>query len=524
MMSYSIAPPPLRKLPTKVALKRIAEVCQVENRGPEKRRLQILNNIETFASRLEGRQLQGWEALNDEVYTEVLYGGAAGGGKSFLGSLWHIYRRIKYPGTMALIGRDELKRAKATTLKKVREVAKIVGLEEGTDWEWKEVASKIEWHITGCETLFMGLGWQPSDPDYQRFGGLELTDAFVDEAQTTSEKVIEIIGSRIRYRNTELGAPVKLLMTCNPGPHFLKHRFVKDENEQPVELPEYRHYIHALVDDNPDKQFVARYKNSLEKLAPYDRERLLYGNWNAEERTGGELYVSYDDQLHVRKNLLEEFYDAQLPIHLAFDFNTVPYNTCTVWVLHGKDLICIDEVCLPSPNNNTHRVCQALLTRFSGHEGGCFIYGDASGRANDTRVEQGYNDYTIIRNALSVWRPVERVPSANPPVHTRARFIDEIFRVNFGGITILIDDRCRNLKQDFANVKMDAEGGKLKKRITDPKTKVSYEPLGHTSDSAEYIITRLFASEFQRFNKGGTVDGISIISREQIHQNNPRRF
>ena len=38
----------------------------------------------------------------------VLYGGAAGSGKSFLGCAWQIWRRIKYPGTRGLIGRSKL--------------------------------------------------------------------------------------------------------------------------------------------------------------------------------------------------------------------------------------------------------------------------------------------------------------------------------------------------------------------------------------------------------------------------------
>ena len=49
--------------------------------------------------------------------TQLLYGGAAGGGKSWLGCNWQIYRRLAYPGTRGAIGRDELKKIKRTTLK-----------------------------------------------------------------------------------------------------------------------------------------------------------------------------------------------------------------------------------------------------------------------------------------------------------------------------------------------------------------------------------------------------------------------
>ena len=38
----------------------------------------------------------------------VLFGGAAGGSKSFLGCAWQVQRRLKYEGTRGLIGRSKL--------------------------------------------------------------------------------------------------------------------------------------------------------------------------------------------------------------------------------------------------------------------------------------------------------------------------------------------------------------------------------------------------------------------------------
>jgi phage terminase large subunit len=59
--------------------------------------------------RLNIKQTRAIDYLEDNITTELLYGGAAGGGKSILGCYWQLKRRLKYPGTRGLIGRSSLK-------------------------------------------------------------------------------------------------------------------------------------------------------------------------------------------------------------------------------------------------------------------------------------------------------------------------------------------------------------------------------------------------------------------------------
>ena len=58
---------------------------------------------------LSQKQSDAWHYLTDNETTELLYGGGAGGGKSYLGCLWHIDRRNRYANSRGLIGRAELK-------------------------------------------------------------------------------------------------------------------------------------------------------------------------------------------------------------------------------------------------------------------------------------------------------------------------------------------------------------------------------------------------------------------------------
>ena len=54
--------------------------------------------------------------LKDKITKEVIYGGAAGGGKSALGVLWLIEQCQTYPNTRWLMGRAKLKALRETTL------------------------------------------------------------------------------------------------------------------------------------------------------------------------------------------------------------------------------------------------------------------------------------------------------------------------------------------------------------------------------------------------------------------------
>ena len=70
------------------------------------------------------RQIEALNFLNtDSIVEQLLYGGAAGGGKTKFGCMWQIQRRLKYPGTRSLIGRAKLDNLKKTTLNTFFETA-----------------------------------------------------------------------------------------------------------------------------------------------------------------------------------------------------------------------------------------------------------------------------------------------------------------------------------------------------------------------------------------------------------------
>ena len=103
-------------------------------------------------------------ALERPEITEVLFGGGAGGAKSFLGCLWIILNCLQYPDTRWLIGRSKLKALKQTTLMTFFEVAKILGLSADKDYNYNAQSGEIDFD-NGAKVILKDLFLYPSDPN-----------------------------------------------------------------------------------------------------------------------------------------------------------------------------------------------------------------------------------------------------------------------------------------------------------------------------------------------------------------------
>jgi len=270
-------------------------------------------------TKLTKKQGLALKYLNDKETTEILFGGSAGGGKSYLGAVWLIYLCTSYDGIRCLIGRSKLDSLKKTTLNTFFDVCKQFGLEANVDYTFNG-SSNIVRFTNGSEIILKDLFLYPSDRNFDSLGSLEITAAFIDEANQITEKAKQIVSSRLRYKLDEYGLTPKLLMTCNPAKNWVYSDFYKPNKEN--RLPVYRKFIQALVDDN--KHISKHYKEQLQKLDEISKQRLLYGNWE------------YDDSEDKLIN-----YNAILG---AFELDSTPtgdkYISADI-ARYGKDKTCI---------------------------------------------------------------------------------------------------------------------------------------------------------------------------------------
>ncbi|GGF22340.1 hypothetical protein [Hymenobacter cavernae] len=449
------------------------------------------------------KQHLAWEALEDKLTEEVMYGGAAGGGKSFLGCSWKVYRRLRYPGSRGITARTRINDIKESTLVTYFKVLAAWGLKMGRDYRYVSRSGAPDSLIftNGSREIFKDLAYAPADPDYQRLGSSEYTDAWIEEANDgVPEKAAEILKTRIRWMLPEFDLVPKLLITCNPGYTWVRTKYVCDNDEKPVVLRPDQKVIQALVTDNPDKDFVRLYKKSLEGLRDYDRQRLLLGDWNAVERTGGEFYESFDNQTHTGD--YASTYDVDLPLHITLDFNLTPGVTLNVHQVRGKEVTQIAEF---NKHNNTPATCRAFMAKFGRHQAEVFIYGDPAGKQGDTRNEQGHNDFTIVVKELrALHRVTMRVEASAPSVSMRGLWMNEILAKQLDGITYRVDRKCNVTIADYQKVKKASDGTKEKKKVTDPATKVTYEPYGHSTDANDYFFCRCFQNEWRAFQRAGS--------------------
>jgi len=224
------------------------------------------------------KQMIAWNILMDKETTELLYGGGAGGGKSYLCCAWLIIQCLRYPESRWLMGRAVLKTLKQTTLLSFFDICKEWGLKKGETYNYNIIDGVITFY-NGAEIYLKDLKLYPTDPDFDSLGSTEYTGAFIDECSEVSSKAKEIVATRIRYKLDKFGLIPKLLLASNPCKNFLYSDFYKPSEEN--KLPSYRRFLPALVYDNP--YISPYYIQNLERAEKATRERLLKGNWNYDD-------------------------------------------------------------------------------------------------------------------------------------------------------------------------------------------------------------------------------------------------
>ena len=225
--------------------------------------------------------------LFDKNTTEVLFGGAAGGGKSWVGCAWLILLCMKYPNTRWLMGRSKLDALKKTTLNTFFEVCSTYGIKAGEHYNFNGSSNVITF-VNGAEILLKDLFLYPSDKNFDSLGSLELTGAFIDECNQITEKAKNIVASRMRYKLDDYGLIPKLLMTCNPAKNWVYSQYYRPSKEG--KQKPYRKFIQSLVDDN---EYISKYyKTQLQTLDELSKQRLLFGNW--EYDATNDSLIEYD--------------------------------------------------------------------------------------------------------------------------------------------------------------------------------------------------------------------------------------
>ncbi len=226
------------------------------------------------------KQIQAAECWLDGTSEEILYGGAKGGGKSFLGCTLIFGDALIYPGTHYYIARKELNDLRKYTIPTIHEVFRTwkIDINGYASFNGQDNVFNL---TNGSKVFLVSCKAEPSDPMFERFGSMQMTRGWIEEAGEVDEAAKSNLWLATgRWRNDEYNLKKKQLLTANPKKGWLKRDFVDPWKKR--ELSPGKVFISALATDNP--YLPSDYLKSLEQEKNVvRRQRLWLGDWDYDE-------------------------------------------------------------------------------------------------------------------------------------------------------------------------------------------------------------------------------------------------
>lgn len=261
-----------------------------------------------FDTRGNDKQKQVAKYWVDKTTEEILYGGAKYSGKSFLGCNLIFGNAFMYAGTHYFIARKTLSDLKKFTIPSIHEVFRYWGITENMyNFNSQDYVFTL---YNGSKIYLIEAKDLPSDPLFDRFGSMQMTQGWIEEGQEFSSSAKANLSATCgRWRNQEYGIPAKLLITCNPAKNFLYTEFY-DPSKKGV-LPKNRAFVQAYPQDNKagDEKYIERLRNTLDAN---QQERLLKGNWDYDNDPA--IMVGFDaiSDLYTNPSILSNGDPAEL--------------------------------------------------------------------------------------------------------------------------------------------------------------------------------------------------------------------
>lgn len=261
-----------------------------------------------------------------------------------------------------------------------------------------------------------------------------------------------------------------------------------------------------------DESLIAEYDTLRTRNANSYKVNVL-GEWG-KTVFGGEFLKAWRSESHTGTYP----YNPELAIYLYFDENVNPYLPCGIFQISKdlKTLYLIHVFAKKNPENTVKHICADINSylRRMNHKENVYVGGDPTSQKEDVKQEKGHDMFKIIMSFLSDWKPKRATLSGSPSVKTSKEFVNDILEFNQLGITICVDKNCRIAIVDFENTKEDKNGKVDKSTITDPISKVSYQPYGHFCDILRYMVCYMFSKEYAEYQRGGKEAPMSLGERK----------
>lgn len=223
----------------------------------------------------------------------TLYGGARGGGKSFVVRHKAITLALHYPGINILILRRTFPELEQNHLKEFKLLLNGIA---------KYNSQRREFNFPNGSLI--KFGYCNTDADMDQYQGQNYEVIFMDEATHFTEYMFMKFKECLRLSgNVDVekypDLKPRMYLTANPGGvgHVWVKRLFIDKQYKYGENPEDYAFIPALVYENEFlMQNDPEYIKTLETLPEKEKQAMLYGDWSVFQ---GQFFEEFDEAIHT---------------------------------------------------------------------------------------------------------------------------------------------------------------------------------------------------------------------------------
>ena len=416
--------------------------------------------------------------LTDSKHDTFLYGGAAGGAKSWTGAAWLTFMSLAYPGTRYFVGRNELKDLRDSTSLTFNKVFKAYGITQDV-YKYNGIDYYYQFY-NGSRIDFVALRREPSDPFYEGLGSKEYTSGWIEEAGEVCFDAYDTIRTRTnRQLNDIYGITAKLFITCNPKKNWMYRLFYEPWKKGVLEPRKY--YMPCLVQENPfiEKGYIDVLKSIGDKVK---KERLLNGNWDYEDNPNA--LCQYDDICAIFGNPIAK--DGEL--YITADIARFGSDWARILVWKGYRVV--DIKCLPvSATTEIEQCIRHFMVKY--HIKKNHVVCDEDGVGGGVVDHLGCAGF--VNNSLPLLEPTEYTKENYPNLQTQCGY--RLARhINDGDVGI---DKDLVSEQEMADIIIELEqlqtwnadsDGKLQLK---PKVQIK-EDIGHSPDWRDALLMRCY--------------------------------
>jgi len=240
---------------------------------------------------------------------EILYGGAMGGGKSYLGRVASIYFSVEVPGLITYLFRRTYKEILANHIYTPGGFLEMLKpLIDAGDVKWSKSDNSIEfWNGSRIQ-----LAHSQYEADIYQYQGAQIGLLIIDEATHFTQFMIGFLRSRVRLGSLSVPEHIKgqlprILYGSNPGGighHYFKRNFVDFGPYKVHEAPEddggmKRVYIPSKLTDNKvmmqtDPDYIKRVRGMGDSKMV---QAMIDGDWDI--LSGGKFSDLWNPIYHV---------------------------------------------------------------------------------------------------------------------------------------------------------------------------------------------------------------------------------